>query len=211
MKSGLNGGWVLALRNAPDRRASVEHALHESVEALNAALGAVGGQLRPGSAEKLENILKTALNLSRAKGMYDGLIHGYELHKFDLDFQGSDAAVRTLLRRIRKYPKGHKEATNERLCKYLDSEIERLAEKEGQPFPPASWGIDPRQISPWQFALQETTDKKLRQNVSTYLTRKRDEAWSEDYSLLRAWETLARRRRKVTDKNDAHDGTPSHT
>ena len=137
------------------------------------------GQLRPGSGDKLQNTFNAALSLSRAKGMYEGLIHGYELHKFDLDFQGTDAAVRTLLRRIRKYPAGHEEVTNERLCKYLDSEIERLAEKEGQPFPPASWGIDPRQINPWQFALQETTNKKLRQKVSTYLSRRREDAWSQ--------------------------------
>lgn len=199
MKSGLNGRWVLALRNAPDKKASVERALQKSVEAVHAALASLGEQLRPGSADKLQKAFDAALSLSRARGMYDGLIRGYQLHKSYLDLRGSDAAARTLRRRIRKYPKGDKnqQTTDKHLCLYLDREIERLDEKEGQPFPPASWGIDPRQIEPWQFALQKTPDKKLRQKVSTYLSRRRDEAWSEDYSLLVAWENLAQSLRKM--------------
>jgi hypothetical protein len=199
MKSGLSGRWVLALRNAPDKKASVERALQKSVEAVNAAIASLGEQLRSGSADKLQNVFNAALSLSQAKGMYNGLIRGHQLHKSYLDLQGSDAAARTLLRRIRKYPKGDKneELTDKRLCLYLDREIERLDEKEGQPFPPASWGIDPRQIEPWQFALQKTPDKKLRQKVSTYLSRRRDDAWSDDYSLLVAWENLAQSLRKM--------------
>lgn len=208
MKSGLSGRWVLALRNAPDKKASVERALQKSVEAVNVALASLGEQLRPGSADKLQNIFNAALSLSRAKGMYDGLIRGYELHKSYLDLQGDDAAARTLLRRIRKYPKGHKnqETTDKHLCLYLDREIERLDGKEGQPFPPASWAIDPRQTEPWQFALQKTPDERLRQKVSTYLSRKRDQAWSEDYSLLVAWENLARSLRKMH-KEGKREGT----
>jgi len=199
---------VLALRNAPDKKASVERALQKSVEAVNAALASLGEQLRRGSADKLQNAFNAALSLSQAKGMYDGLIRGHQLHKSYLDLQGSDAAARTLLRRIRKYPKGDKneELTDKRLCLYLDREIERLDEKEGQPFPPASWGIDPRQIEPWQFALQKTPDKRLRQNVSTYLSRRRADAWSDDYSLLIAWENLAQRLRKMY-KQGKREGT----
>jgi len=209
MKSGLSGRWVLALRNAPDKRASVERALQNSVEAVNTALEVFGGQLRPEPKRKLLNTFEMALKFSRAKGMYDGLRRGYELHKFDIDLQGRDPATRTLLRRIRKYPKGDKneELTDKRLCLYLDREIERLDEKDGQPFPPASWGIDPREIEPWQFALQRTPDKKLRQKVSTYLSRKRDDAWSESYSLLVAWEDLSRRR-IMRHKQGEHEGAP---
>jgi hypothetical protein len=117
MKSGLSGRWVLALRNAPDKKASVERALQKSVEAVNAALASLGEQLRPGSADKLQNAFNAALSISRAKGMYDGLIRGHQLHKSYLDLQGSDAAARTLLRRIRKYHKGDKneELTDKRL------------------------------------------------------------------------------------------------
>lgn len=209
MKSGLRGRWVLALRNAPDKKASVERALQKSVEAVNAALASLGEQLRPRSADKLQNVFNAALSLSRAKGMYEGLVRGYQLHKSYLDLQGSDAAARTLLRRIRKYPKRtkDKELTDKRLCLYLDNEIQRLADRKyGQPFPPASWRIDPRQIDPWQFALQNTSDKKLRQKVSTYLSRRRDVAWSEDYSLLVAWENLAKSLREMH-KKSKREGT----
>ncbi len=159
--------WVLVLRNAHDKKASVGHALQKSVEAVNAALAFLSEQLRPGSVDKLQNTFNAALSLSQAKGMYDGLIREHQLHKFYLNFQVSEPAPRTLLRRIRKSPKGGKneELTDKRLYLYL--EIERLDEKEGQPFPPASWGIDPRQIEPWQFALQKTPDVRTR----TYILR----------------------------------------
>ncbi len=194
---------MTVLKNAPGRNASIERALLKSMDALNTALEAIGGQLRPGATGDLQRILKVALNLSRAKGMYEGLRDGFRLHELSLRIE-EDASARSLLRRIRKHPAGHPELTDESLCKYLDGEIERLHGKSGQPLPPAKWRIGDREISPWRFALK-SPDKKLRQRVSTHLSRKRKEAWREDYSFIVAWEELSRSTKEI---NNGHKSKP---
>jgi hypothetical protein len=138
---------------------------------------AFGGQLRPESTAALQKILKTALNLSRMKGIYEGLGEGFWLHEFSLEIE-KNPAERSLLRRIYRYPPQSKdrEVTNEGLCKYLDGEIERLYGTDGQPFPPHKWGVDLRQVNPWQCALRE---KKLRPRVPTHLNRMHHEAWDK--------------------------------
>jgi hypothetical protein len=189
MTKRLTARHIALLKNAPGKNASTERALTKSIDALSTSLEAIGGQLRSESALALQKILKTALNLSRMKGIYEGLGEGFWLHEFSLEI-ANDPAERSLLRRIYRYPPQSKdrEVTNEGLCKYLDGEIERLSGTDGQPLPPHKWGIDARQINPWQFALR---DNKLRPRVLTHLNRMRQEAWGQTYSFLRAWEELS--------------------
>jgi hypothetical protein len=194
----LSALQVAVLKNAPGRNAAVERALLKSKDALNTALEAIGGHLRPGAFGDMQRILKVALNLSRAKGRYEGLRDGYRLHEFSIEIE-EDAASRSLLRRINKFPKGHPEVTAENLCKYLDGEIERLHARDGQPFPPAKWGIGDRQVNPWRFALKGP-DEKMQQRASTYLSRMRDKARGEDYSFIVAWEELSRSMKGTVEK-----------
>ena len=209
MTSRLTARQVAVLKNAPGRNATVQQAFMKTLDALNAALEAVGGKLRQGATADLQRILKIALNLSRAKGMYEGLRDGFRLHELSVEIE-EDAAARSLMRRISKYRDGDQQVTAEALCKYLDGEIQRLDGKDSQPFPPARWGIGERQIDPWQFALRGP-DKKLRATLSTYLSRKRDEAWGEDYSFILAWEELSRSTRKKTEEKElpGEDGISS--
>jgi hypothetical protein len=196
MTSRLTTRQAAILKNAPGRNASVEKALLKSTDALNAALEAAGTQLRPGATAELQKILKVALNLSRAKGLYEGLRHGFRLHEISLEIE-DDLTTRTVLRRIRKYQRRDDEVSDENLCKYLDGEIQRLDGKVGQPFPPAGWKIDVKKFwNPWNFALT-SPNRKLRQRLATYLSRKRKDAWSEDYAFIVAWEELARTVRQV--------------
>jgi hypothetical protein len=203
-KSSLSALQVAVLKNAPGKNASVQRALLKSMEALNTALEAIGGHLRPGATGDLQRILKVALNLSRAKGRYEGLRDGFRLHEFSVKIE-EDAASRSLLRRIRKFPKNDPEVTAENLCKYLDGEIERLDGKDGQPFPPGKWGIGDREVNPWRFALKGP-NQKMRQRVSTYVSRKRDDAWGEDYGFIVSWEELSRSMKGTTEKEKDESG-----
>jgi hypothetical protein len=203
-KSTLSALQVAVLKNAPGKNASVQRALLKSVEALNAALEAIGGHLRPGATGDLQRILKVSLNLSRAKGRYEGLRDGYRLHEFSIEI-AEDAAARSLLPRIRKFPKNDPEVTAEKLCKYLDGEIERLHGKDEQPFPPGKWGIGDREVNPWRFALKGL-DKKMRQRASTYMSRMRDKARGEDYGFIVAWEELSRSMKGTTEKEKDEPG-----
>jgi hypothetical protein len=202
----LTAKQVAILKNAPGRNASVEKAVLKTTEALNTALEAIGGQLRAGATADLHRILKVALNLSRAKGVYEGLQDGFRLHELSLEIEG-DPTTRTILRRIRKYRPGDEEVSNEGLIKYLDGEIQRLDGNEGQPFPPAGWKISDTMVrqskfgSYWRFALKGP-DRKLRQRVSTYFNRKRHDAWGKEYAFLVAWEELAQGIRKDQEQMD---------
>jgi len=198
MKSSLSALQVAVLKNAAGKNATVERALLKTVDALSAALEAVGMQLRPGATGDLQRILKVALNLSRAKGRYEGLRDGFRLHEFSLAIE-EDISGRSLLHRIRKYPKKHPKVTDGALCKYLDGEIERLSGKDGQPFPPRKWRIGDREVNPWRFALQGP-DLKMRQKASTYLSRMRGKAMEENYSFIVAWEELSRSMKGAKDR-----------
>jgi hypothetical protein len=190
MTSRLTAQQVAILKNAPDRNASVQKALLKSTDALNTALEAIGAQLRPGATADLQRILKVALNLSRARGIYVGLREGFRLHEISLAIE-ENPTTRTILRRIRKYRRKDEEVTDEGLCKFLDGEIQRLDGKEGQPFPPTAWNISGTKFDPWTFALKGS-DRRLRRRVSTYLSRKRTVARGKDYTFIIAWEELAR-------------------
>jgi hypothetical protein len=67
---------LLVLLNSPNRDAKAERALQKTREALETALEQVGNALGAGRADELKRILSIALNLSRAKGAYEGLCEG---------------------------------------------------------------------------------------------------------------------------------------
>lgn len=176
---------LLVLLNSQNRNASAERALQKTREALEIALEQVGSALGSGRADELKRILRMALNLSRAKGTYEGLCEGQRLHKFEMNIRGNPS-LSYLTNRIRKFPEGTGQGRDRELCGYMDSQIMRLSalrtSKEDMPLPLESWAA-----GTWTEALA-----KSRSAVSKYISQARNKVLSEDYTLLLAWEKIGK-------------------
>jgi hypothetical protein len=176
----------LVLLNSPNRNASAERALQKTREALELALDQVGRALGLGRTNQLKRILRIALNLSRAKGAYEGLCEGRRLHEFDMKIRGNPS-LSYLTHRIRRFPEGTGQGKDSELCTYMDSQIRRLTKlhtvgNNDMPLPLESWGT-----KSWVEAL----GKKPRA-VSKYMSQARDKVLSEDYTFLLAWERIGK-------------------
>jgi hypothetical protein len=131
---------LLVLLNSPNRNASAERALQKTREALETALEQVGSALGSRRTDDLKKILRIALNLSRAKGVYEGLYEGRRLHEFDMKIKGNPS-MSYLTKRIRRFPDGTGQGRDRELCMYMDSQIRRLTalrtvSKNDMPLPP---------------------------------------------------------------------------
>src|SRR5208337_1288091 len=154
-----------------------------------------------GRADELKRILKIALNLSRAKGAYEGLCEGRQLHEFERNIRGNPALC-YLTNRIRRFPEGTGQGRDRELCLYMDSQIMRLTtlhtSKNARPLPLESWGA-----SKWVEAL-----RKKPSVVSKYISQARKKVLSEDYTFLLAWEKIGKSApgdpRKKVDHRDLH-------
>jgi len=177
---------LLVLLNSPNRNASAERALQKTREALETALEQVGSALGSRRTDDLKRILRIALNLSRAKGVYEGLCEGRRLHEFDMKIKGNPS-MSYLTKRIRRFPDGTGQGRDRELCMYMDSQIRRLTalrtvSKNDMPLPLESWGV-----GTWTKALAES-----RSAVSKYISQARNKVLSEDYTFLLAWEKIGK-------------------
>lgn len=177
---------LLVLLNSPNRNASAERALQKTREALETALEQVGSALGLGRTDELKRILRIALNLSRAKGVYEGLCEGRRLHEFDMKIKGNPS-MSYLTNRTRKFPEGTGQGRDRELCMYMDSQIRRLTalrtSKNDMPLPLESWGV-----GTWTAALE-----KNRSAVSKYISQARKKVLSEEYTFLLAWKKIGER------------------
>ena len=189
----------LALKNAPGRNDLVQEKYLEMVKTISEAIVDAGieppprprhpkvslGMTRSGA----RGVLRTVLELAYAQGMSDGLTDGWGLHKFGLEVE-SEPQRKYIIR----YVKTHSEndCTDEKICRYLDAQIDRLADmaEHKKPTPLKSWC----HVS-WEQALKDKTEtgKKNRvcDSVMSYIHRYRRIARGEDYGLLEAWKKLA--------------------
>lgn len=177
---------LLVLLNAPERNASAERALQQTQEALELALEQFGRALGPAQADELKKILRIALNLSRTKGIYEGLREGRRLHKFESRIEGNPA-LRYLTHRIRKFPKATGQGKDGELCKFMDKQIGRLRKlrtvsKYEMPLPLATWATES-----WVQALENCSSA-----VSKYISEARKMVLSDDYTFLLAWKRIAK-------------------
>jgi hypothetical protein len=177
---------LLVLLNSPHRNASAERALQKTREALETALDQVGSTLGSGRADELKRILRIALNLSRAKGVYEGLCEGRRLHEFEMNIRGNPS-LWYLTNRIRKFPEGTGQGRDRQLCGYMDSQIMRLTTlrtvgKNDMPLPLEGWGA-----GTWTGALAKSPSA-----VSKYISQARKKVLSEDYTFLLAWEKIGK-------------------
>jgi hypothetical protein len=175
---------LLVLLNSPNRNASAERALQKTRDALEIALEQVGGALGSGRTDELKGLLRIALNLSRAKGVYEGLCEGRRLHEFDMKIEGNPS-MSYLTKRIRKFSEGTGQGRDRELCMYMDSQIRRLialrtVSKNDMPLPLEGWGV-----GTWTEALE-----KNRSAVSKYISQARKKVLSEEYTFLLAWEKI---------------------
>jgi hypothetical protein len=195
----LRFGHFLALKNAPGRNDVVRKKYLEMVKTISDALSDAGigppplpkhlklplGIARSGA----RGVLRTVLELSYAQGMSDGLTDGWGLHKFGLEVE-SDPQRKYILRYVRMHPE--KDCTDEKICRYLDSQIDRLADlnERKKPTPLKSWG----NVS-WEQALKDKTKtsekNRVCDSVMSYIHRYRRIARGENYELLEAWKELA--------------------
>jgi hypothetical protein len=177
---------LLVLLNSPNTNASARHALQKTWKALEVALEQVGSALGTGRADELKRILKIALNLSRAKGAYEGLCEGRRLHKFEMNIRGNPA-LWYLTNRIRKFPEGTGQGRDRELCAYMDSQLMRLTTlrtvgKKDMPLPLEGWGV-----RTWTEALAKSPSA-----VSKYISQARKKVLSEDYTFLLVWEKIGK-------------------
>jgi hypothetical protein len=177
---------LVVLLNSPNRNAKVERALQKTREALETALDQVGNALGAGRADELKRILGVALNLSRAKGAYEGLCEGQRLHEFESRIKRNTRRW-YLMNRIRQFPEATGQGKDKKLCEYLDGQIARLealrtvAEKD-MPLPLESWGA-----TSWVVALEKSPSA-----VSKYISEARNKVLSKDYTFLLAWEKIGK-------------------
>lgn len=189
----------LALKNAPGRNDVVRKKYLEMVKTISDAIFDAGigppplpkhlkvfmGITRSGA----RGVLRTVLELSYAQGMSDGLRDGWGLHKFGLEVE-SDPQRKYILRYVKTHPE--KDCTDEKICRYLDAQIDRLADMDERkkPSPLKSWG----NVS-WEQALKDKTatgeKNRVCDSVMSYIHRYRRIARGEDYGLLEAWKELA--------------------
>jgi hypothetical protein len=188
----------LALKNAPDRNDLVQEKYLEMVKTISDALVDAGiersplprhpkvslGMTRSGA----RGVLRTVLELAYAQGMSDGLTDGWGLHKFGLKVE-SDPRCKYIIRYVKTHPK--KDCTDEKVCRHLDAQIDRLADldERKKPTPLKSW----HQVS-WEQALKDKTEtgekNRVCDSVMSYIHRYRRMARGEDYGLLEAWKEL---------------------
>jgi len=176
----------LVLLNSPNRNASAERALQKTREALEIALEQVGSALGSGRTNQLKRILRIALNLSRAKGAYEGLCEGRRLLEFKMKIRGNPS-LSYLTNRIRKFPEGTGRGKDNELCAYMDSQILRLKKlrtvgNNDKPLPLGSWGTET-----WVEALRIKPSA-----VSKYISQARNKVLSKDYTFLLAWEKIGK-------------------
>jgi hypothetical protein len=136
-------------------------------------------------ADELIKILKMALNLSRAKGTYEGLCEGRRLVEFQSRIDRNPAR-RYLVKRIDKFPEATGQGTDRNLCSYMDKQIQRLQTlrtlAKDIPYPLESW-----KKRWWVDALKEKPSA-----VSKYITVTRNLVSSEEYTFLLAWERFGK-------------------
>ena len=179
---------LVILRNSPNQNANMERVLQKTTAALETALEQVGNSLeRPGRADELKRILRIVLNLSRAKGTYEGLCEGRRLHEFESRIE-ANPPLRYLTKRIRKFPEATGAGKDSKLCAYMDRQIGRLralrtVDEKEMPRPLPSWGADS-----WVEAL-----RKKPSAVSKYISEARNTVLSGDFTFLLAWERIGKR------------------
>jgi hypothetical protein len=177
---------VLVLLNSPNRNAKVERALQKTREALETALDQVGNALDTGRADEFKRILSIALNLSRAKGAYEGLCEGQRLHEFESRIK-RNTRLWYLMNRIRQFPEATGQGKDRKLCEHMDGWIARLvalrtvAQKD-MPLPMESWGT-----TSWVEALEKSPSA-----VSKYISEARNKVLSKDYTFLLAWKKIGK-------------------
>ena len=186
-----------ALNYAPSRNPGVQAEYLETVKAISDAL-IPAGLAQPPSAISLGHSrsgasgrLRWVIDASYAEGMLNGLMDGWHLHAFGIKLE-RDLRHRYIVRYLQKHPK-EEDRTDEKICVYLDAQIDRLANMEDnkKPMPLLKW----RNVS-WSQALKDKrrTGRRNRvcDSVMSYLTFCRQLQESKEYSLLRAWEDLSR-------------------
>lgn len=192
----------LVLLNTPNRNASTERAIQKTREALEVALEQAATPSVRVRADELKRILRIALNLSRAKGVYEGLREGRRLCDFESRIE-SDPVLSYLTNRIRRFPEATGKGKDIELCRYMDSQIRRLRKlktvDEGKmPLPLASWGENS-----WENALRNRSSA-----VSKYISEARKTVLSDDYTFLLAWkrirESAENSPRRSVDHRDLH-------
>jgi len=192
----------LILLNTPTRNASADRALQKTHEALEVALEQSVNPSVRGQADELKRLLRITLNLSRAKGLYDGLCEGRRLQSFESRIK-DDPAQFYLTNRIRRFPQATGKGKDIELCRYLDSQITRLRKlktihESEMPHPLASWGANG-----WGNALRNRPSA-----VSKYISEARKTVLSDDYTFLLAWkrigESVPRSPSKSVDHRNLH-------
>ena len=195
---------LVVLLNSPNRNAKVERALQTTREALETALDQVGNALGTGRADELKRLLRVALNLSRARGAYEGLCEGRRLHEFKSRIEGNPR-LSCLTNRIRQFPQATGKGKDSELCRYMDAQVMRLEtltcgriDDKEKPLPLESWGTQT-----WVEALQRNPSA-----VSKYISCRRKEVLSKDYTFLLAWERIGKsgpgRPKKDVNHRDLH-------
>jgi len=186
-----------ALNEAPSMNTVVQARYLETVKKMSEVLAPVGlakppskvylGHSRSAAAGRLRWVLDTCY----AQGMLDGLRDGWRLHIFGINLE-RDPRHRYIVQYLRKHPK-KEDRTDEKICMYLDAQIDRLAnmDEHKKPVPLRKWRNDS-----WAQALKDKTKTGKRNrvcdSVMSYLTFCRQLQESKDVTLLNAWKDLAR-------------------
>src|SRR5579872_7238503 len=123
-----------ALNHAPSRNPAVQADYLDTVKTISEILVPAGlaqpqskiafGYSRSGAGGRLRWLLDTCY----AEGMLNGLMDGWQLHNFGLKLE-RDLRHRYVVRYLQKHPE-KKDRTDEKICMYLDAQIDRLENRE---------------------------------------------------------------------------------
>jgi hypothetical protein len=191
--------WLRDL--APDRQERVLRKYKQDVRKLEGALA---------EDKELLRTFQIVLEHSRFFGRVDGLREGLDLYEYGTRIQKENTVLfQTIMNYIARcagqYDDKKKlanEISAERVCEYLDREIERTKQQKTSEIrikPP--WGCNT-----WESALREKSS-----NVRRLISKAKSEALSEHYCTLMAWKTWCReakpKRRAATDEQSMNDRT----
>lgn len=168
---------------APERQKRVRNRYEASIEAVKQSIGNDADLLRA-----FKFVIDQASFLGRVAGLREGL----ELYEYGTRIQNENTpAFRAIMNYVVQCAEELEgdalgEAVSaERVCKYLDREIERIKSQKTSAVeitPPDSWACDS-----WCDALS-----RKKNNVHRLLHKARKEALSPQFCTLMAWKTWAR-------------------
>jgi len=169
----------------PEKKAENTKKIEENTRLLEDALRTKSGMV---------DLLRETIGRAETRGRITGMKEGLDTYEFGMKIEGAErsAALRAIFKYVAsqraKYEDNKRKLDvalyADKVCNYLDSLVQRGLDQPNLEVlgPPPEWKCES-----WIGALHENSKRTLE-----FLKRASADAWSEDFTLLMAWNTWGR-------------------